>query len=494
MVTASLEPIPDRSFGFAEAQHLLLRAGFGGSARQIQALATLGPEAAVDGLVDFEAADDPHDPPEIDPDIMKPLTPEQRREVYRARQRGDEAVLARYRQMRNKAQASDRRQLRDLQPWWVRRMIRPTRPLQEKLVLLWHGHFATHYRGCEDAYLLYRQNQLFRTHAAGNFGALVQGIVRDPAMLVFLNNDRNRKGQPNENLARELMELFTLGEGQYRETDIHEAARALTGYTRHDNDFVFRQAWHDTGTKHIFGVRGGFDGDDLAKLCLARPGCADFVAYKLYRCFVTDVAEPTALDDVQLRVVRAMARQLRAEKYELRPVLRTLFRSRHFYDPANRAAKIKGPLELLVGLVRTLETPTRDARVLAGALRRMGQEPFNPPNVAGWPGGRSWINTATLFVRQNLATYLVTGRPPFGHGWSREKINYDATKLIARLAQPRPAEVVAHLAQLLLGAAATGHRREQLEKFLADHRNRITNDSVIALVCLITAMPEYQLC
>jgi uncharacterized protein (DUF1800 family) len=495
MPTSSLRNITNDRWDFLHARHLLERAGFGGSARQIQALVAMGPIRAVEHLVDDRnvgETDLPEAP--IDPDVMRPLTPAERAAYRKARRSRDEKTLARFQAERMARQKQDRKQLRDLRSWWFDRMVRTTRPLREKLVLLWHGHFAVSYRGCEDAYLLFKQNQFFRDHANGSFADLVAGIVRDPAMIVFLNNDRNRKGAPNENLARELMELFTLGVGNYTEQDIRQGARALTGYTRRDNDFYFAKNQHDAGTKVILGKRGPFDGDTFARICLTRPACTRFVAFKLYKHFVADVDDYDDLDPVQQHVVRGLARELRLNRYALKPVLRKLLLSEHFYSDPVRGAKIKSPVELAVGMLRVLQTPTRDRRVLASALRMMGQELFNPPNVAGWPGGRAWINTSTLFIRQNLATYLITGKPPAGTGWSRKDIDYDATKLIAAIDRPAPAGVVDHLADLLLGDGVTNARKKQLVRFIADHDDRLTNDTLIALLCLITALPEFQLC
>jgi hypothetical protein len=494
MATISMRPISSVGFRYDHAQHLLNRAGFGGTPAEIQRLVGMGPRAAVDFLVDFDAIEDR--PPELklDPDIMRPPTPEERQAYRRARRANDEKALGEFRKKRMERQRADRQQLVDLRQWWFDRMATTPRPLEEKLTLLWHDHFAVNYRGCEDAYLLYQQNQMFRKHAAGSFADLARGIIRDPAMIVFLNNDRNRKQSPNENLARELMELFTLGVGNYREADIKEGARALTGYHRDDNKFRFAQAQHDESTKTILGNRGPFDGDAFVSICLAQTACSEFIAFKLYRHFVADVPDFDDLTSEQESVVKRLAADLRRHQYQLKPVLKELFLSEHFYDPAVRGQKIKSPVALVVGMLRVLDTPDRDTRILNYALKTMGQELFNPPNVAGWPGGRAWINTSTLFIRQNLATYLITGKPPAGTRWNRKNINYDATRLIASLDKPTPEAVVDHLMSVLLGAAGNKTRRQTLLKFLADHENRITNDSLIALLCLITAMPEFQLC
>jgi len=489
-----LDPIPDTRFDQPAARHLLDRAGFGGTPRQVRDLAGLGVAAAVDHLVDYERIDDAHVSTfDADPDILPALTDAERQALRRAREAEDEATLSHYRAIRNRARRDDAQQLSAMRQWWLARMVETPRPLEEKLTLLWHDHFATSHRGCRDSFLLYQQNRMFRRHASGSFADLALGIIRDPAMIMYLNNDRNRKQRPNENLARELMELFTLSEGQYTERDIREGARALTGYFRDDDDFVFQRYAHDGGTKTILGVEDNHDGESFVMTLLRRRACSEFIAWKLYRHFVADVTDFDDLSDAQRSVIIEMARQMRASDYRIKPVLKTLFRSEHFYDPAVRGTKIKSPVHLTVNLVRVLRPPARDFGVLVEAMRAMGQDLFAPPNVAGWPGGRAWINTATLFIRQNLATYLITGRPPFKANAPPPDDRYDPTRLIAELDAPTPEAVVDHLLDMLLGAARNDARRAQLLRFLADHDNHVGRDTLIALLCLITAMPEYQL-
>lgn len=491
----ALQPIRDDQFGFMEAQHLIARAGFGGTAEQVAVLQSQGVTAAVDYLVDYEIAEWQGPNAYFDADIRRPATPEERQAWKEANEKNDKEALERLREMRQQMDRADRDQGKKLQQWWLNRLLSSPRVLEEKLVLLWHGHFAVSFRGVRDSYLLYRQNEFFRKNAR-HFGELVRGIVHDPAMLIFLNNDRNVKGKPNENLARELMELFTLGEGQYTERDIKEGARALTGYTREDNDFVFNQNRHDGGTKQILGSRGMYDGDQFVLLLLRQRACAQFVAARLYDHFVLDLldATPPGRD----AVIRELAEVIRRSRYDLKPALKALFRSKHFYSAAVTGAKIKSPVELVAGLIRTLQPSGYEEGVLIDALRMMGQDLFNPPNVAGWPGGRAWINTSTLFVRQNLATYLLTGHRPDRRRKDpepdAESASYDAMRLLQGLPRTTPQAAITRLVDLLLGAAANPRRKEQLRRFLAGHDDKLTNDSVLAMLLLITAMPEYQLC
>ena len=250
MPEPTLRPLAEQDFDFWAAHHLLSRAGFGGTPDQIRALSQLGLDKAIDSIVDYEMHPPIEDPTDFASDIMRPATPEEAEAYRKARQEGDEKTLSEFRRMRQQRQGADRKQIGAMRSWWLERMIETSRPLEEKMTLFWHGHFATGYRAIEDSWHMMMQNRMFRSLATGNFADLLRGIIRDPAMLRYLNNNRNRKQSPNENLARELMELFSLGEGNdYTENDIKEGARALTGYTYEDDDFVFQRGAHDSGSK-----------------------------------------------------------------------------------------------------------------------------------------------------------------------------------------------------------------------------------------------------
>ncbi len=505
-MTASMSPIRPAAFAYTQARHLLWRAGFGGTPEQIQTLVSWGPEKAVDYILDFDKV--PWEEPGerlFDPDIMRPPTEEERRALAEARRRSDEDTLARFRQLRQMAEQEDRRQIREMQKWWLKRMIETPRPLEEKMTLFWHGHFATSNRTIENSYHMYMQNQLFRRHAVGNFGDLLFGIIRDPAMLAYLDNNNSRRTRPNENLAREIMELFALGIGNYTERDIKEGARALTGYTFEDDRFVFQRNNHDTGTKTILGTTGAIDGDGFVRVILAQRACADFISRKLYHYFAAELPPVESAPRVEdlpspaREVVRALSSTMLASRYQIKPVLRRLFLSEHFYSPGLLNEQVKSPVELVVGAIRSLNCPARDLGVLNDALDLMGQSLFFPPSVKGWAGGRSWINTSTLFVRQNILAFLLTGKRPRGYDATADTQRYDPTPLLAELARADaasagdPAKVVDYLLRLTLGQAPS-HAADALRAFMASTGNQITRDSLIALLLLITAMPEYQLC
>jgi len=498
----NLDAIEPAEFSFDQATHLLWRAGFGGTPEQAELLAEWGPARAVDHLIDYSKIDfDTVNADMFSSDIMRPPTGDERRMLAAARQRGDEDAVARFRFNRQQAQREDRRQMAEIQRWWLRRMIETPRPLEEKLTLFWHGHFATSYRTIEDSYHMFRQNQLFRNHASGNFGELLHQIIRDPAMLAYLDNNNSRRGNPNENLARELMELFALGEGKYTEQDIREGARALTGYSFNDDEFVFNQANHDTGRKRILGQTGTFNGDDFVRIILGRRDCANFIAGKLYRYFVADTPTGRAdLDSAADRVIGLMAAHLRRTRYNLAPVLKSLFLSKHFYDEAFRLEQIRSPALLVVGAARSLITPTRDLGTLVDALNLMGQNLFYPPSVAGWAGGRTWINTSSLFVRQNTLCYMLTGRMPTGDDALANTERYNPAPVRAWLETQLGASsttdidaVCRSLLHLTLGRVYP-HAHATLRDYFRANNDRINNHTITQALVLITAMPEYQLC
>lgn len=500
-VNPSLRPLAASKFGFDQARHLLWRAGFGGTPAQIQTLVSWGPEKSVDHLLNFDQVKWDEPPSAFDRDILRPPTEAERAEIAKARRANDEETIARLRAKRESRERDDRQQMRKVQHWWIRRMIETPRPLEEKLTLFWHGHFAASYRSVENSYHMFVQNELFRSHAAGNFGELLYAIIRDPAMLAFLNQNQSNKNKPNENLAREIMELFSLGVGSgYTEHDIKEGARALTGFTFNDDQFVYNKANHDDGPKTILGKTGKLDGDDFVTAILEHRACAPYITRKLYRYFVSSV--PTGreqLDKPAQAVVRELASTMLASKYAVKPVLRKLFLSEHFYDPALMSEQIKSPAEVVVGSIRSLNTPVRDLDILADAMNLMGQNLFFPPSVAGWAGGRSWINTSTMFVRQNILCFLLTGKKPIGYDALANAEKFDPEPLLAHLksadsdAAADPEQAIEYILRFTLGTPDP-RNRATLQAFAKEHGNRLTADVITGLLLLVTAMPEYQLC
>jgi uncharacterized protein (DUF1800 family) len=495
-VDTSLKPLPVDRFGIAEARHLAHRAGFGASPSEVAALREGGRDRAVQHLLDYHKIEASNLKSfDVGPDLVPFLSKKERKRFRQAKKQGNSKVVKKLRDERQNSRKQDRHKFQQLQQWWLQRMADTPRPMQEKLTLLWHDHFATAYQKVKDTYLMHKQNQMFRRHAAGHFGKLVQGVIHDPAMLQYLDNQRNRKKHPNENLGRELLELFTLGEGNYTERDIKAASRALTGYAFSDNEFDFRKWAHDKGKKQILGQTGTFDGDDLVRILLHRKACSEFVAYKLYQHFVADIAdEPSQMPTWAVRVIQQLGSELRRNEYQLRPVLDTLLKSRHFYDNRIVGQKIKTPAQLVVGTIRSLHTPMRQGKWLMRGMRWMGQELFEPPNVSGWKQGKAWINTSTLFVRQNIAAYLLTGEYRGQRRVPKNEEAFDPTPLLERCDSREPTKVTHFLLDALVGQHVPPERREPIVQLAKDQGDELNAESLSKLLVLITAMPEYQLC
>ena len=306
-------------------------------------------------------------------------------------------------------------QIRDgleLRGWWLEEMVTTPSPLTERMTLFWHNHFTSSQQKVKLAELMYRQNVTLRANALGNFGPLLHAIARDPAMVIYLDNAQNRRGAPNENFAREVMELFTLGEGHYGEQDIKEAARAFTGWSldRDTGQFVYRRFIHDYGYKTVLGKSGFLDGDEVLDILLARPETAEFVTRKLWREFVSPDPEPAE--------VARIAARFRDSHYDVKSALFALLTSEAFYARENRGVLVKSPVELVVGTLRQFDLRPSEPIPFAVAAAGMGQNLFAPPNVKGWPGGEAWINASTLLARKQFLDRLFredgTGTMPGG--------------------------------------------------------------------------------
>ena len=377
------------------AAHLALRAGFGQIPDESKKWFQQGLEATLNHLL--QTAPDNVAPPQW---------------AYPTR---DEDLLQR---IRNPATtADDKAQLQrdlnvrkgdymaDLINWWTLRMCHSPAPLVEKMTLFWHGHFATS-ADKVSAYRMWLQNETIRRYALANFGTLVKAISCDPAMIAWLDLGASQKEHPNENFARELMELFTLGEGHYTEDDVKAGARAFTGYrvAGPAEQFRFAANQFDSSEKTFLGKTGTWRGDQVVDIILAQPQCAKFIATKIWRFFAYDDPAPALVD--------ALSEELRRCRYELKPFMKMLFSSQEFFSAQARNAVIKSPVQFLVQAQKTLGLPLPSGQPLVVIYRQLGQTPFYPPNVKGWDGGKSWINTATLTYRYELARELVYGILP----------------------------------------------------------------------------------
>jgi uncharacterized protein (DUF1800 family) len=405
-----LSPIAAADWNYDRAAHLLERAGFGAIPEEIQRFAAMTPAHAVDVLVDYEAIDDGTQPPFDESGIwdpgMDPFPPSRAEAVRIARERGEglgekvlpEGTPRRLQPVVDKffySLTANDIETQRLGLWWANRMLTTRRPLEEKLTLFWHGHFASGENKVRDYRMMLRQNAMFRRYASGNLRVLLVGILKDPAMLVYLDNGENIKQHPNENFGRELLELFTMGVGHYAERDVREAARAFTGWTNDVLEFKFDAGQHDFTQKTFLGRTGDLNGEDIIDIILAQPVTAEFVAAKIYRYFVCeDIADSVRAD---------LGRTLRESGYQMKPLLKRIFLSKDFYSPESYATQIKSPVLLVLSTYKKLglrEVPTiPDFGRMTASL---GQALFNPPNVAGWAGGRTWITPSTLLQRGNL--------------------------------------------------------------------------------------------
>ena len=376
----------DAAIGLDGARHLLGRTGFAASSSDLRTFAKLSRADAADRLVKTAAA------------ATTALTPPP--SWVNDKSPAPVKLQALSQPERQALQRVNVEHAFELREWWFREMLTTPSPLAEKMTLFWHNHFATSQQKVRFTPLVYRQNLLLRRNALGNFGTLLREIGRDPAMLIYLDGANSRKEQPNENFAREVMELFTLGEGHYSEKDIKEAARAFTGWSvdRESGEFMFRRAIHDYGNKTVLGKTGNFDGDQIFDVLLSKPEAAQFITRKLWKEFVSMTPDE--------REIAKLAAMFRDSGYNIAKLMRTMLSSDAFYAPENRAALIKSPVEFVVGTMKTFEIETPNLRpfVLASAL--LGQNVFAPPNVKGWPGGEAWINTATLLGRKQLLDRL----------------------------------------------------------------------------------------
>lgn len=405
-----LTPIAPGDWSAAFAAHLAERAGFGGTPEEIQALAKMTPAQAVARMVRFEGVDASHlpqfDQSGVHDPGLEPFPPSRPAVTDLAKKNGQALGI----QVKPSG-------ARPVQPivneffywlrasyletnraayWWANRMVASPCPLQEKMALFWHGHFAVNEAKVRDYRKLLGQLELFHHQGLGNFRDLTVAVAQSPAMLAFLDAGVNVKGASNENFAREIMELFTMGVGHYSEKDVREAARAFTGWNFVDLKFVVNQEKHDDTGKTFLGKTGPFDGVDVIDIIMQQPATAEFIAGKIYRFFVRE--------DLSPGLQQQLGARLREAHYEITPLLETIFLSRDFYSPASVGTAIKSPVQLAVCTYRKLGLSSvpgvPDFNSATGAL---GQQLFGPPTVAGWAGGRSWITPGLLLERANFA-------------------------------------------------------------------------------------------
>ena len=381
----SLAQAPALQWNAERAEHLWNRAGFGAGSAAIERSLALGAEGSVDELLRVEGW------------IEQP---------FYARKRADGDLMKFVRglpagerdQRMDELRREDDAQADDFLDWWVGRMLSGSEPLRERMVLFWHGHFTSSMEVVKSSYEMIQQNQLFRRHALGSFRELLQGVTRDPAMLVYLDNVSSKKQHPNENFARELLELYTLGEGHYTEEDVREVARAFTGWGQQNGRFHFDPQRHDGGKKRVLGVSGRLDGSDVLAILLKQEACARHVARALLAHF-------EGLEPEEERLERYAA-ALRDSGYRIDAFLRRLFLDPEFYSERVHARRVASPLDYLVGSARRLGVAP-EPRLLRKGTKLLGQELFFPPSVRGWEGGPAWASGTSLILRGELGGVLL---------------------------------------------------------------------------------------
>jgi uncharacterized protein (DUF1800 family) len=378
-----------------------------------------------------------------------------------------------------------------LRGWWLRLMLYGPNPMLEKLTLFWHNHFATSNVKVNNARFMLGQYELMKKYALGSFEQMLQEMSKDPAMMVWLDTRGSKKGNPNENYAREIMELFSLGVGNYTETDIREAARAFTGWNIVGNEVVFNADSFDDGEKTVFGETGKFKMPDIVRLCLEKPCCPKFVVTKFFRFMVSETIEPTP------ELIDPLAEKFKTSGYDFGAVVKTVLHSNLFFSPQAYRSRIKSPVEFILGIVHALGTKEIGTTQLAAETEKLGQNVFNPPSVKGWDGGRTWLNASTLLDRQNLALAMT----------STEDVRFnnrlDPAKTLAKYNRKSDQEVLDFFLTLFLQKDVPAESRDRLVEYQKTAKTQTlpvywsqedaASHRVRALCHLVLALPEYQL-
>ncbi len=438
--------------------HMLRRVGFGATQEDIKFYLGMGQTRAIDYIINYERIDDS----EVD------------RQVASAN--------------------LDLSKTLDLIYWWLIRMTTTKRLLQEKMVFFWHDHFATAIFKVKEESLMLKQNQLFRTFALGNFQDFLLEVSKDPAMIIWLDNFTNKKGQPNENYARELNELFSMGVGNYTENDVKEAARAFTGWSlsKRTKEFLFETDQHDFGTKTFLGQTGSFNGDDIVRIIAGRQATARFISKKLFEYFVYENPKDSTIDK--------LANTYLSSGFSIKAVMQAILSSDEFFSEKAFNSIVKSPIEYVVGTLRMLgaklDLKTRGGKSdLIASLTAQGQTLFNPPSVSGWNGGIEWINTSTLLNRLNFSNGLTSNRATIG-------ATIDPKTLIGSAKLSTSKEVVDFFLKQLALYDVDATTNKNLKKYLDQNddgsKGKFTlNDTNIdkkvrGLIHLILSLPDYQ--
>jgi uncharacterized protein (DUF1800 family) len=469
-------------------QHLLWRAGFGPAVEQWNDLTKTSPVKLYEALE--KASKKEPQPLNVASNVVEGLM------------NGIDGVrrTEMTKEEKQQLQKKSREEIKSLNLFWLDEMVNSEQQLREKLAFFWHGHFA-----CRNLNAYYQQDliNIIRKHALGNFGTLLKEVSRSAAMLAFLNNQQNRKQKPNENFAREVMELFTMGRGNYTEKDIKEAARAFTGWQfKLNGEFIFRANLHDDGSKTVLNKTGNFDGDDVLDILLEQKQTATYICTKLYRFFVNDQIDP--------QKVQWMADRFYKSGYEIAPLLKDIFTADWFYESQHIGSRVKSPIDLLVGIRRSLPMDIEKEEGQLVLQKILGQILFYPPNVAGWPGGYNWIDSSSLMFRLRLPQ-LVAYKEAFNikakadddqeMGKKQQTVAKIGGRVlpttihweesIKQLSAVGRENLLSSMTRLLWQTDPSTINQQTLEKFVdSSSRERYIQTAIIHLMCT----PEYQMC
>ena len=433
------QPTQSKPWSIRLAAHLYRRAGFGATYGQLKQAATQGLTKTVDSLFQNESSE----------------------------------FVAQIDNLKKQVRSGGN--VQQLPNYWLYRMAKTRSQLLEKTTLFWHGHFATSAGKVDEVTMMLDQNDWLRSNALKKFGPMVQGISKDPAMLTYLDSKVNRKTRPNENYARELMELFCLGLGNYTEDDIKQLARTFTGWEIRNDRFRFNKYQHDYGTKKFLGSSGEFNGEEAVEIVLKQKSSTEFIARKLINFFVTDYPVSDAL-------VSPLAATLRESEFDIGVGVRKILTSNLFFESIGK--KIRSPVELAIGFLRSTEA-TGNFVKLSGLLRDLGQLPFFPPNVKGWPGGRTWINSATLLGRINMISDLL----------SDEKTKYESDDLrgwVEKYSIQSTSDIIEFLESTLLAVRIPEKPKKEIASLLSDSGGS-KNERIQKAIVAIASLPEFQL-
>ena len=480
-------------------QHLMWRAGFGPAVEQLADLSKYTPKQIYKALL--KASDKKPEFINVADDYLQGLYMgiEEIGRQQKKEMTPDEKKMV---------QQKNREGVRNLNTFWLHEMVNSAAQLREKMAFFWHGHFA-----CRNLNVFFQQGLLdvIRRNALGNFGTLLKEVSKNAAMLNFLNNQQNKKDHPNENFAREVMELFTLGRGNYTEHDVKEAARSFTGWNATiKGEFIFRKGQHDFGSKTVLGKTGDLDGGDVLDILLQQKQTAKFVTKKLYKFLVNEQPDEAK--------VEWLADRFYKNEYDISKLLEDIFTSEWFYEEKNIGAKIKSPIELLAGIQRMLPMKFEREEALLLIQRSLGQLLFYPPNVAGWPGGKSWIDSSTLMMRMRIPLMLderdefnIKPKDDDDQMMGRKDNNNDpkatATKVLGRLNKPILVNIDWSLYTKSYESIVRESLLENITGTLLQAKSRVSpelikqfsdqtgRENFIKTVTLqIMSTPEYQLC